>query len=609
MNENFALETVALSIGVARDAGSASVGEGMRDAILTAAAVSFGFFGTLFHRSIATADEVFAILGRRFDLPEFPALRRAAQAEAVERMRQAGRREITLANIYDRLPVEPALAEALQAAELALELDVLRPDLVAQAAFHHALELGRPSLIIADTYLGRAFIREALIRHGLDPVALFISSDCNATTRGGDLFDLAADYLAMPRDRLLHIGGDLQAEIAQAAAKGFATFHYRCPAPPSPPATVETKATAEPLAPRELGYQVSGPAAVGFLNWLERQVKADGINQVLFLAPGGGLLERIVRENPGAWDLPPCASFQGSHLAFTLAAMNDQNFQGHLPFLVADSDGLAPYEVLERLGVPALAPEVMADYNLGDDVQLSTASHVRLLHFLYELRFEILKVCRRNRRGLFAQLKQLEARRGARVALVGLDWDGATQDALEVALQGLFELNIHGYSLCRAITGTQAGAWAPPRRADALLSTRTVAPSIIHRLYENRLLIDLLFGAPQDAIIGLDPGVGRVEVVRDERWEATGRRAAVISALTDGAMAFARDHAVKLRTSVPPPAVEMAWPLVEFVRPGALPLDAEIGSLTNVNAWTGTRNRQPALPHQHPWSSAHGSGR
>ncbi|WP_148293991.1 haloacid dehalogenase [Azospirillum sp. B4] len=595
MKENLAPEIAAFANESVFGATS-DLGEAMRDAMLTAAAVSFGFFGTLFHRSVDTVDEVFAILGRRFDLPEFPSLRRAAQAEAMERMRRAGRREISLAGIYDCLALDPALAGALRAAELALELDILWPDPAAHAAFHHALELGRPVLITADTYLGRAFVREALVRHGLDPVPLFISSDCNATARdSGELYDLAADYLAMPRDRLLHIGDDPQSDVFQAGAKGFATFHYRRALPQPRPAMAGVTPAAGALAARELGYQVGGPATVGFLNWLERRAKADGIDHVLFLAREGHGMDRVVRENPGAWDLPPCSYLQGSRTVFALATMTDQTFQGYLHFLIAESDGLAPYEVLERIGVPAPTPEVMAAYGLGDDIELSPTYHARLLNFLFEYRFEILKICRRNRRGLIAQLRQLGVQRGSRVALVDLGWDGANQEALEGSLRGLFDLDIQGYSLCLT-DGAESRRRAQVQRMEALFSIGKVAPSVIEGLHEGRALVELLFSAPQGAVIGLALASPKVEVVEDTRWDGHGEQAAVASALADGVAAFARDYAAEVAAGAPTlPVLETAWPLVNLCTGPALALADELGSLTNLTSWAGTRRQTRTL--------------
>ncbi|MEA1672393.1 hypothetical protein [Nitrospirillum sp. BR 11163] len=565
----------------------------LRDAIAAAQAVSFGFHGTLFQRA-TTPEAVFNTLARRFAQPGFAAQRKAAQAEAFDRARKAGRREVTLAGIYDCMVLDSALAQAMQAAEIALELDLLCPDIVAFDAFRHALAQGRRVLIIADSHLGRAFVREALGRHGLESVALFISGDCNLTAgRDGDLFDLAIDYLEVPRDRILHIGGD----IAQARSRGLATIYYQGHDQGdgrSVGSAISASATlpAGTLSAHDLGYHVAGPAAVGFLNWMEGQAKLNDVQHVLFHSHDGHLLDRIVRENPGAWTLPPCSLLPGSGTAFALATIDDQNFPQHLPFLTAGSDGLAPFEVLERIGVPAPAPEVMERYDLGDEVELSPATQARLRGFLFEYRFEILKICRRNRRALFDQMRRLGLEQDAPVALVDLGWEGATQEALEVALRGIVNLDIHGYSFCLADT-EESRRRQRARQMAALFSVNSVAPSILRRLHMNRTSVGLLFSAPHNPIIGMESMTGGVRGIEDMRWAGDGARPLAVSAIVEGAVAFAHEHVVgrggNSRPALPP--LEMAWSLVELLdRPA--PLSDAFRTLANFDPWTASLNRR-----------------
>ncbi|WP_145748260.1 HAD family hydrolase [Nitrospirillum amazonense] len=587
------------SLDPAAISGGPSLGDqALHEAIMAAGAVSFGFYGTLFHRATPSPDAVFDMLGRRYSMSGFSAQRKAAQAEALDRAHKAGRREITLAGIYDCLALEPTLAASIKAAEVSLELDLLCPDPIAIAALRQALALGRRVLIIADSYMGRAFVRDALGRHGLDSIALFISSDCNLTARDGDLFDLAIDYLQLPRERVLHVGCDLQGDVAQARAKGLATAHHQGHDQGNgkslgPVIPVSAALPAGTLPPRDLGYRVAGPAAVGFLNWIERQAKLDDIRHLLFCSRGGDLLERLVQESPGLWSLPPCSFLPGSRTAFDLAAMDDLNFADYLPFLISRSDGLAPFEVLERIGVPAPAPEVMKKYELGDEIRLSPAVHPRLRGFLFEYRFEILKVCRRNRRALFTFMRNLRLAAGTPVALVDMGWDGATQEAFETALSGMVDLSVHGYSF--GLTGDEDSRRRQrARRMTALFTDTDVAPAILRRLHANRASVGLLFDARSQVAIGLEATGNGVRGVEDVRWHADAATGAAISAMVDGAMAFVRDYAAGLTAgAVRPPALEMAWPLVQLLdRPASFAED--LRAQADFDPWTASR---------HPWQA------
>ncbi|MDZ5650715.1 hypothetical protein [Nitrospirillum sp. BR 11828] len=582
---------------------AASSPPSLRDAVMAAAAVSFGFHGTLFHRTVATPGAVFDILGRRFGLPKFAQQRAAAGVDARDRMRLAGRREVTLADIYDALPIESALARAVMAAEIALELDLLRPDAEASDAFRHAHARGLPVLVVADTHLGRTFVREALSRHGLPSAAVFVSSDCNLTAAGsGDLFDLAIDYLDTPRDRVLHIGGDLAGDVAQARAKGLMVLHHSASSGDEDDiARVVPLPPPDTLSARDLGYHVAGPAAVGFLNWIERRVRKDGIGHVLFPVAAGHLLDRALKNYPGLWALPGHSLIPGSEVAFRLAAMDDQNFREHLPFLISGSNGLRPFEVLERIGVPAPAPEIMARYGLGDESRLSPALHSRLRGFLFEYRFEILKVCRRNRRALLSHLRHLGLEPGRCVALVDLSWDGAVQESFEAALRGLVTLSLQGYSFFGPAEGGPAeggpaeGGEGPqrlsPQQRSAFFDADNVAPAIVRRLQSNRSLVRLLFSPLQNAIIGLEPTPDGARGLQDERWDAEGDHAQATAALMDGAMAFIGDHAAALAQGrAPAPALETAWPLVDLLnRP--VPLSDALRPLANLDPWTDSARR------------------
>ncbi|WP_145735895.1 HAD family hydrolase [Nitrospirillum pindoramense] len=570
----------------------------LRQAVAAADAVSFDFFDTLFYRVVDTPEDVFDIIGRRFGLSDFRAQRKAAQTEAFARMLKAGRKEISLAGIYECLPLDQALVRSLQAAEYALELDVIRPDPTVLAALHHALDQGKPVVITSDMYLTEPFFREALERYGVPSVPLFISSTCDATKRDfGDLFDLVADYLQVPRARLLHIGDNPRGDIEQAGAKGLATFLYQRETVAA--AAVRADSSEVPTGLRGLGYSLGGPCAVAFLDWMERQVRQDGIDHVLFLARDGYVMDRIVRENPGAWDLPQCSYFGGSRTTYTLAAITDQNFTTYLPFFLSGSDGLSPYEVLERIGVPAPAPEVMRQYGLGDDVLLSPALHARMHAFLHEYRFEILAICRRNRRGLFNYMKELGFRRGTRVALVDVGWHGTTQEAFETAIQPMVDLNVQGYYFCLANSADSARR-RQRHAMRGLFSTDSVADSVVRRLYDNRVLIELFFTAPHNSIIGLEPDPAGVRWLEDGRFDTKGELSAAAAAVAEGMLAYARDQVVA-RTAGSDAAtdktlpLETAWRLVDQLNRPQKTLADTIADLKNFDNWAATRNKDALL--------------
>ncbi len=482
-------------------------------------AISFDFFDTLFVRTLLDPEDAFDLLGKRFGIDDFRSRRRAAQAEAFRRIRKAGRREITLEDIYtcfDRLPVAPQ--DAMRA-EYELELSLLHPNAEMLDIFNLALNTGKPVAITSDMYLPADFFREALRRHDLAEVPLFISSDRNATKRDrGELFDLLAAELRLAPERILHIGDNLQSDIRQAEARGLSVHFYSEQRKPqalrfcSPETSLargllrKHRSGILPDSCQELGFLYGGAAAVGFLDWIGEKSRCDRIDHVLFLARDGYILHHLA-DSGICGQLPPHHYFLGSRTAFTLSAMNDANFLEFIPFLLSGAEGLSPAELLERIDVSVPDKGIMEGFGLDEAAVVTHARLDQLAGFLYAYRWEILKICRRNRRALFSYLKALGIRAGSRVALVDIGWNGTTQDAFELAIRNLIDLEVFGYYFCLADT---PGRWERQshRRMTALFSPPSVSADLVARLYENRIAVELFFSAPHHSVVGLSCSSG-----------------------------------------------------------------------------------------------------
>ena len=406
-------------------------------------AVSFDFFDTLFIRLLANPEDAFDLIGLRFSIPDFRERRRLAQAEAFRRMHSAGRKEITLDDIYACFVESTVSRSELMRAEYELELALVEPNPEIVGLFRNLLAVGKPVAITSDMYFPADFFREALKPHGLAHVPLFISADCNATKRdSGDLFEIVAQGLGLPAGKILHIGDNHLADVQRPRKKGMKAFHYRASHERKVSKT-EYLATSigfgllrargrdiQPGSFAELGFVYGGTATMGFLQWIKEQAHRDGINHVLFLSRDGYALERVARAQTDH-GLPTFSYFLGSRTVFTLAAMTADNFRQFIPFLLSGGIGLMPCELLERIGVPAPSPKIMADLGLGEDVCVTPTLHDRLASFLFAYRWEILKICQRNRRALFQYIRQIGLKDGSRVALVDVGWSGTTQEAFE----------------------------------------------------------------------------------------------------------------------------------------------------------------------------------
>ncbi|MEQ0777182.1 hydrolase [Paraburkholderia tropica] len=578
--------------------------------IEAADALSFDVFDTLFVRPLADPEDLFDLIGERFGIAQFRRLRQQAQTRAFERMKAEGRREITLDDIYACFDPVSVPAATLRDAEYALELELTLPNPRLMPVFK-AWVGKKPVVVTSDMYLPRAFFDDLLKRHGVEPHAVFVSSERNATKRdSGELFDIVKDELGIPAPRILHIGDNRVSDVERAQEKGLAAYHYTDPLAAGvrkEPSTSGSIASAllrsvdnapEPGSFTELGYRYGGPAAVGFLDWIVREAKTDRIDRILFVSRDGHILDRLARELPALPEgtLPPFSYFKGSRVAFTLAATDERNFDAQMQFFLSGAYGLRPIELLERIGVTPPSDAVMDGLGLGENFVIGEDNLARVADFLSASRAEILQVCRRNRRGLFSYLLAAGVKPGERIAMIDVGWNGTTQDALSEVLAQLLDVELFGYYLC--LSDTEDCQRRQKRlNMKALLSTATLGAERLKAVYTNRVAIELFFSAPHDAVIGyaLEPD-GQVTVVEDAGRIVVSEHASVSQEIAAGIQQFSRDfRALCARISVTPDPLGTAMPIASFaanIEPEALRL---LASVENFDAWASTRNERVGL--------------
>lgn len=578
----------------------------------TAAAISFDFFDTLFVRPLANPEDAFDILARQFAIPDFRERRRAAQAEAFRRMHKAGRKEIRLEDIYACLAETGLPGGELMRAEYALELALVEPNPEMITLFRALLDTGKPVVITSDMYLSADFFIEALAAWGLAHVPLFISADCNATKRDtGELFDVMAAKLGLPAGDILHIGDNQLADVARAREKGLMAFYYRASREQAVKKTaslatsighglLRTRARDIPAdSYSEYGFIYGGAATFGFLQWIRERARLDDIDHVLFLSRDGYTLDRMARAQTDS-GLPDFCYFLGSRTAYTLAAIKAENFHQFIPFLLSGGDGLTPCELLERIGVQPPAPRIMEELGLGGEVRVSSALHEKLASFLYACRWEILKVAKRNRRALYSYLRQVGISAGSRVALVDVGWSGTTQEAFELAVRPLMDIQVFGYYFCLADTPERLRR-EQFQRMSAMVSTTTTSAATVASIYAHRVAVELFFSAPHHSVIGLQLGQAGVEAVLDGGRGNTGSMLGIAKEVNQGIEAFFEHfNLLQQRLDVRASPLQIAWPLIELVTEEPERVRQLLGKVRNFDAWGSSRNHELVLANYLP---------
>lgn len=584
----------------------------LAEQISRAAAVSFDFFDTLFVRPLANPEDAFDLLGKRFDIPDFRVRRRAAQAEAFRRMNAAGRKEISLGGIYECMPVAKTPASELMQAEYELELALVRPNPEVFSLFLELLNAGKKVVITSDMYLPIDFFVDALRPLGVGHVQLFISTSRDATKRDeGALFDIVSNELGLAPESILHIGDNKIADVLRARDKRMMAYHYegqRIP-PVGKNASLLASigygmlcADAHDIALSsfaELGFVYGGTANYGFLEWIKEKARDDRIDHVLFLSRDGYILHRMVEEQD-AGDFPKSRYFLGSRTAFTLAAMHTGNFEQHIAFLLSGADGLAPSEVLERIGVQAPSQKIMSDLGLGQETKVSPANHSLLTSFLLAYRKEILMVCQRNRRGLFQYLREVGIKPGSRVALVDVGWNGTTQDAFEAAVRPLMDIDVVGYYFCLANTADRLRR-SSKLKMTAFVNETNTSTEIVATLYANRIAVEQFFSAPHHSIIGYRIESQGIEPLTDAGRGDTSELLQISAEVCRGAVAFGKYfQAFQRYAGLEVSPLEAICPLLDLLKDTHSKSYQLLGNVQNFDAWGSSNNHSLRLANYLP---------
>lgn len=565
--------------------------------------ISFDFFDTLFFRHVKVPESVFDLVGEKHGIPGFRQMRVAAQQKAFRRMVERKKNEISLRDIYECFPETAVSVKVLMEDEYCLELSLLSLNPEVAEWLQAALANGKRVVITSDMYLPRDFFERALSEHGLAKLPLYVSADCNATKRdAGELFEVLATEQAVDYKNILHIGDNPIGDVQRAQEKGINAYHY------IPPVrrVLDTSATlASSVAHgllqsgaqagigigslEEFGYLYGGPAMVGFLEWIKEQSRAGEFDHILFLARDGFLLDKIARKHSSD-GFPDFLYFMGSRTAFSLAAITDETFEKNIPFLLSGSIGLSPIELLERIGVRPPARGFLEKFGFHDESLITDALQTKIVQFIKAYRWEILRVCQRNRRALYQYLHRNNIKDGSRIALVDVGWRGTSQEAFEKAVRPFMHLDVTGLYFCLA-DSPETRLRKSRQRMVAMIGPEKFGKHTIAQIYEKRLAIEMCFSAPHHSIIGLRPGAHETEPVYDPGRGDTSETTKQVCQILQGVEKFAADfYEMRRRTLIEISPSLLVQAMVDYVVNAEEDYSHIIEKVKNFDAWGSSKN-------------------
>lgn len=310
--------------------------------------VSTDVFDTLVWRQVAEPVDAFALLGERLrrrgklaprlDPGAFQNLRRLAELEGRHRRaRDHNDLEVNLDEIYALLPdwvFGSGLGrEVAKESELALEWELVVPDLDIVSLLVAATRAGKRVIAVSDTYFSESQMRQLLDQPGLEELELeriFTSSDHRRHKAGG-LLEVVLDELDLRPGEVMHLGDSRESDIEPAEELGIKTIFFERH-PPALSDLLEREARfAEPrrlgdarVAPEltalrgkvaaraegsgqpsalrpfwQTGALVLGPVMTGFAEWVQERAAEYGLDRVFCFMREGEFLVPLV-ERAGA---------------------------------------------------------------------------------------------------------------------------------------------------------------------------------------------------------------------------------------------------------------------------------------------------------------------
>lgn len=272
--------------------------------------ISFDIFDTLLLRPYVKPTDLFFHLEKSEKAHGFAKAR--IEAEQKARQVHADVEDITLNEIYNEIDSK---YKHIKQKETDWECQVLQPNPEMKEVFDYALKKNKKIIIVSDMYLPAKFLSDVLHKKGFNGYQkIYVSCEYRKTKWTGNLYRFVLDDLGISSKNVLHIGDNEGSDKLSAEKNGIKAVLYpkvinrlfeenkRAKAfYKKNPNELETSIILGMLTLnntqnnywRDFGYKYAGPVILGYMRWLEKQLKKDKISEVMFVARDGYTLEKV----------------------------------------------------------------------------------------------------------------------------------------------------------------------------------------------------------------------------------------------------------------------------------------------------------------------------
>lgn len=273
--------------------------------------VSFDIFDTLILRDVARPTDVFSLMEKQLGIPDFRQKRLEAEKKARE-VKNSG--EITIFEIYKCFDaIQETDIEKLCSQELMTEMSVCHLNPNVEGFYKKCLEK-KKVVLVSDMYLPTEMMVKILEKCNITGYQkLYVSCDFGVSKRDGGLYRHVLKDLGISKKEIVHVGNDIMSDCFCARKLGIYTLKtktrtrnlYLGKVPEKQSRTSKGFADLYRLINTStnstnrfqnfyyrFGYEQFGVLLWGFTKWMMKDLRANGIEQTVFLARDGYVLKQ-----------------------------------------------------------------------------------------------------------------------------------------------------------------------------------------------------------------------------------------------------------------------------------------------------------------------------
>lgn len=420
--------------------------------------ISFDIFDTLILRPFEKPIDLFYILGKRLNMPEFYNLRINAEKQARDiAATKNGSREVNIYDIYDIIEQQTGLPKKLGVqSEFEAELDYCFANPYMKNIFEMMQEQNKTIIIVSDMYYPHDMMKKLLYKNGYRNYdKLYVSCDYACNKHGKGLYKYVLND--NKGKSIVHIGDNRISDVKCAQECGIKTIYYPNVNVMGEQYRADGMSDLIGSAYRgivnahlhngvrmygkyyEYGFIYGGLYVIGFCNWIYKKAKLQNVDKILFLSRDGKIYQNIFSS---IFNDIPSEYFLWSRIAntkYTFERAKYLSFETAIRTRAGEKDIYTIGELLSSLEIESLADKLYK-YNLSKDTIILNENIPLIEKFISENANSIIESYQLQMEYIKKYIKE-KIGDAKSIAIIDVGWLGSGPMGIKYIINNLMELN------------------------------------------------------------------------------------------------------------------------------------------------------------------------